>query len=81
MNVFYIFKIRKNLMFVNLLYKSGLKIILESDKCIVTKSGAFVGKGYACDEMFKLNINKVNVSTYIVDFFLYLTCSFGTFEF
>ena len=56
-------------MCVNLLCKSGLKIILESDKYIVTKSDAFVGKGYACDGIFKLSINKVNVSAYIVDSF------------
>ena len=68
-NVFYVPEIRKNLVSVNLLCKSGLKIVLESDKCIVTKNGAFVGKGYACDGMFKLSINKVNVSAYIVDSF------------
>ena len=66
---------------VSLLFKSGPKVAIVYDECIISKSGAFVGKGYACDEIFKLNINKVNVSTYIVDFFLYLTCSFGTFEF
>ena len=69
MNIFYVPEIMKNLVSVNLLCKRRLKIELESDKCIVTKSGAFVGKGYACDEMFKLSINKVNVSVYIADSF------------
>ena len=58
-------------MSANLLCKSGgNKVVLESDKFILTKNGAFVGKGYSCDEMFKLSvIKKINNSAYIVESF------------
>jgi hypothetical protein len=66
--VFYFSKIRKNLVFASLLSKKGFKIVLESDKVIVTKSGMFIKKGYSCDDMFKFSINKINViSTYMVE--------------
>ena len=61
MNVLNVLELRKNLVSVYLLCKSGMKIILESDKSIVTKSGALVGKGYACDGTFKPSINKISV--------------------
>lgn len=58
-------------MFANLQCKSGIKLVLEFDKLILTKFGAFVGKGYSCDVMFKLSINnnKINSSAYIVESF------------
>ena len=70
-NVFHVPEIRKNLVSANLLCKSNIKVVLESDNCILTKNGVFVGKGYSCDGMFKLNIimNKVNNSAYIVESF------------
>jgi hypothetical protein len=43
-NVFHVPKIRKNLVSASLLSKKGFKIVLESDKVIVTKSRMFVGK-------------------------------------
>jgi hypothetical protein len=50
------------------LSKKGFKIVLESDKVIVTKSGMFVGKDYSCDDMFKFSINEINViSAYMVE--------------
>ena len=52
-------KIRKNLISANLLCKGGFKTFLESVKLILSKSGVFVGKGYACDGMFKLSVNSV----------------------
>jgi len=53
-NVFHVFKIRnkKNLVSTSLLNKKGFKIILESDKVIVTKSWMFMRKGYSCNGMF-----------------------------
>lgn len=36
--------------------KLGFHILFKSDKVILSKSRMFVGKSYASDEMFKLNI-------------------------
>ncbi|GKV29596.1 hypothetical protein SLEP1_g38505 [Rubroshorea leprosula] len=67
-NVFHVPDIRKNLVSVNLLCKRGLRVVLESDKAIISKNGNFVGKGYSCDGMFKLSINEIkNVSASIVE--------------
>ena len=71
-NVLHVPKIRKNLVSTNLLCKKGIKAVLESDKLILSKNGVFVGKGYACDGMFKLSANIINnnkdvVSAYIID--------------
>ena len=66
-NVFHVPDIKKNLVYANLLCKSGIKVVLEADKFILSKNGVFVGKGYSFDGMFKLSINKVNSSVYIVD--------------
>jgi hypothetical protein len=65
--VFHIPEIRKNLVSASLLSKKGFKIVFESDKIIVTKSGMFVGKGYSCDDMFKFSINVIIISAYMVE--------------
>ncbi|GJT64928.1 zinc finger, CCHC-type containing protein [Tanacetum coccineum] len=67
MNVFFVPNIRKNLVSGFKLYKSGVKAVIESDKVILSKANVFVGKAYACDGMFKLNINKITSSTYLPD--------------
>ncbi|XP_031283167.1 uncharacterized protein LOC116141835 [Pistacia vera] len=63
-------KVRKNLVFGSLLNKFGFKLVFEANNFVLSKGGMFVGKGYLCDGIFKLNIandnNKV-VSTYIVE--------------
>ena len=73
-NVLHVPDIRKNLMSANLLNKKGFKVVLESDKLILSKNGMFVGKGYSCDGMFKLSIinNKMPSSAYIVELSLSL---------
>ena len=55
-NIFHVPDIKKNLVSANLLYKSGVKVVLESNKLIFSKNGIFVGKGYATDSMYKLSI-------------------------
>ena len=35
---------------------------MEFDQYVISKKGLFVGKGYACDGMFKLNIEN-NISS------------------
>jgi hypothetical protein len=47
---------RKNRMTSYLLNKAGLKQTMESNQYVITKNGLLVGKRYACDEMFKLNV-------------------------
>ena len=68
-NVFHVPDIKKNHVFVNLLCKNGVKAVLESDELILSKNEIFVGKRYAIDGIYKLNIiNKEFFSyAYIVD--------------
>nr|GEV01333.1 glucose-6-phosphate isomerase 1, chloroplastic [Tanacetum cinerariifolium] len=58
MNVLHVLNIRKNLVSGFKLCKNGVKAVIESDKVIMSKANVFVEKAYACDGMFKLNINK-----------------------
>ncbi|GJX30371.1 zinc finger, CCHC-type containing protein, partial [Tanacetum coccineum] len=58
-NVLYVPKLRKNLISGHVLNKCGYKQVYESDKCILSKSGVFVGFGYYNNGMFMLNLNKV----------------------
>ena len=62
-DVLYTSSMRKNLMSSFLLNKAGFKQTVESDNYVITKKGLFVGKGYACDGMFKLNIKNNKEST------------------
>ena len=63
-DVLYTPSMRKNLMSSFLLNKAGFKQTMESDNYVITKKGLFVGKGYACNGMFKLNVenNKAFIS-------------------
>ena len=67
LNVFHVPDVRKNLISASLLCKKGIKAVLEADKVIFSKNGVFVGQAYSCDGMFKLSINKVDVSVYVLD--------------
>ena len=49
-----------------LLNKAGFKQTMESDNYVITKKGLFVGKGYACDGMFKLNAENNKAFTSLV---------------
>ena len=68
-NVFYVPDIKKNLVSANLLCKSSVKAVLESNKLNLSKNGIFVGKGYATDGIYKISIINKEVSScaYIVD--------------
>ena len=55
-HVLHALEIRKNLVSGFLLNKVGFKQVLEADQFVLSKKGMFVGKGYACDGMFKLNV-------------------------
>nr|GEV23407.1 hypothetical protein [Tanacetum cinerariifolium] len=58
-NMLYVPKLHKNLVSGPMLNKCGYKQVYESDKCILSKSGVFVGFGYYNNVMFMLNLNKV----------------------
>ena len=73
-NVLYVPENRKNLVSGWLLNKFGFKLVFESDKFVLSKNQMYVGRGYALNGMFKLNVtvaknemNKMNSSTYIVE--------------
>ena len=55
--------IRKNLMSSFFLDKARFKQTMEPNSYLITKKGLFVGKVYACDRMFKLNVENNKVST------------------
>ena len=66
-NVCHVPEIRKNLVSGGLLNNHGFKLVFESNKFILSKTDVFVGKGYLYVCMFKLSINKTQVSAYLVD--------------
>jgi len=70
-NVQHVPSIKKNLVSASQMCRDGFKIVLESNKCIVSRHGTFVGKGYDCGGLFRLSLlddvcnkvmNNVNVS-------------------
>src|SRR3954469_3458558 len=65
-DVMHVPEIRKNLVSGFLLNKAGFNQTIGADLYTITKNGIFVGKGYAADGMFKLNVdfNKVSPSVY-----------------
>ena len=68
-DVLYTPSMRKNLMSNFLLNNAGFKQTMKSDNYVITKKELFVCKGYACDEMVKLNVgnnNKASTSSIYV---------------
>ncbi|XP_076886939.1 uncharacterized protein LOC143536954 [Bidens hawaiensis] len=59
-NVLYAPEIRKNLVWGWQLNKFGFKMVIECDKVVLIKNGVYVGKGYALNGMFKLNVTVFN---------------------
>nr|KAJ0202034.1 hypothetical protein LSAT_V11C600337700 [Lactuca sativa] len=55
-DVLYVPKVRKNLVSSGLLNCMGYKQVIESNKYVLSKCGIFVGFGYYCDRVFKLNV-------------------------
>ena len=50
-NVLDVPEIRKNLVFGSLLNNHGFKLVLKSNKFVLSKSRMYVGKGYMIDDM------------------------------
>jgi hypothetical protein len=51
-NIQYAPSINKNLVSDSLLCRDGFKVVLESNKVVVSKCGQFIGKGYVCGCLF-----------------------------
>jgi hypothetical protein len=74
-DVLHVTDIRKNLVSGSLLSKNGFKLVFESDKFLLTKSGMLVRKGYLSDGLFKMNVitivpineNKNKFSAYLLE--------------
>ena len=73
--VLYVPDIQKNLVSGSLLNNHGFRLVFESNKFVLSKSGMYVWKGYVSDGMWKLNvmtiiksnINKASTSTYMIE--------------
>lgn len=57
-NVLHVPTIRTNLISVALLGKSGIKVVFDSDKIVMTKNDTFLGKGYNDQGLFVLNVSE-----------------------
>ena len=55
-NVLFVPELRKNLVSGSLLSKNGFKLVFESDKVVISKSGMYVGRGYVVNGLFKMNV-------------------------
>jgi hypothetical protein len=55
--------IRKNLISGSLLCRDGYKLVFESNKCILSKYGTFMGKGYESICLFRLSLNNACVKS------------------
>ena len=72
-DVLHVLDICWNLVLVSLLGKAGVRILFDSNKIVLTKNDAFVGKGYCNQGLFMLNVYDIinnyasSSSTYIVD--------------
>ena len=53
-DVLHVPEIRKNLVSGSLLSKKGFRLVFESDKFVLTKSGIYVGKGFRIYEQWAL---------------------------
>ena len=70
-NMQHVPSIKKNLVSGSQICRDGFKIMLESNNCVVSRHGTFIGKGYDCGGLFRLSllddvynkvVNNVNVS-------------------
>lgn len=67
-DVYHVPEVRKNLVSGSLLDKHGFRLVFEANKFVLSRNGTFVGKGYVCEGMYKLNVNNTfTVSAYLLD--------------
>jgi hypothetical protein len=62
-NVQHVPSIRKNLISGSLLCRDGYKLVFESNKCVVSKFGTFIGKGYESGGLFRLSLTDVDIKS------------------
>src|SRR5436190_4026241 len=55
-NVQHVPSINKNVVSGSLLCRDGFKIVLESNKVVMSKHGLFIGKGYECEGFFRFSL-------------------------
>jgi hypothetical protein len=55
-NVQHVPTIKKNLVSGSLLCRNDFKLVFESNKCVLSKYGNFVGKGYESRGLFRLSL-------------------------
>jgi hypothetical protein len=53
-NMLHVVDTRMNLIFGSLLRKNGFKLVLKSDKFIISKNRVFIGDEYLSDDLFKI---------------------------
>nr|ABB46939.2 retrotransposon protein, putative, Ty1-copia subclass, expressed [Oryza sativa Japonica Group] len=56
-NMQHVLSIKKNLVSGSLLCKGGFRLVFESNKCVVSKYGTFIGKGYDCGGLFRFSMD------------------------
>ncbi|CAL5397431.1 unnamed protein product [Camellia sinensis] len=56
-DVRYVPEVRRNLISGSCLVQLGYKIVMESNKIVISKNDIFIGKGFVCDGLFKLNVS------------------------
>ena len=56
-NVQHVPIMNKNLVSGSLLCRDGFKVVLESNKVIVSRFGQFIGKGYECGGLFRFSLS------------------------
>ena len=74
-NVLYVPEIHKNVVSGSLLNSHGFRLVFESDKFVLSKSGMYVEKGYMSGGVWNINVmtiiksemNKASSSAYIIE--------------
>jgi hypothetical protein len=56
-NMQHVPSINKNLVRSSLLCRDGFKVVLESNKFIVSNCGQFIGKGHVCGGLFRFSVS------------------------
>ena len=56
-NVQHVPTIKKNLVIGSLLCRNGFKLVFESNNCVLSKFGTFIGKGYNSGGLFRLSLS------------------------
>jgi hypothetical protein len=56
-NMQHVSSINKNIVSGSLLCRDGFKVVLESNKFVVSKCGQFIGKGFVCGGLFRFSVS------------------------